>query len=293
MVVQNAFQSPGQGLSDRKKVCKMAEDYAYLVDQQIVTDADLLKAIAISLKTNTSVEATLINHFQVPKEKIGKSLSSFYGCKFITDNPQRPVPVEVFTDLDKSKLLQGCWVPLSWDENGIVVLVDDPADTEKRAMIKSELRSEWVIFAVGIKEDIEAIIHRSFYQLKTDDFIEGLISEKKPTDVTKLVNVLISEAYRNGAADIHFEWSVAPDKNLIQFRMDGVLREYMTVSDAVADEIVKSIKSMAKFDVEDCKLHKVGYIKFRRDGLPEFRVTATMRPNAGPREEVVLKIPNA
>jgi len=291
-VEQNAFQNDKQGLSDRKKVREMAEDYAYLLDQKIVTDSDLLKAISISLKTNTSVETTLINYFKVPKAAIGKSLASFHGCKFIPDNPQMPVPVDVFTDLDKSLLLKGCWVPLSWDENGIVVLVDDPSDTEKQVTIKSELRTEWVIFAVGIKEDIEAIIHRSFCQLETDDFIEALISKKKPIDVTKLVNILISEAYRNGAADIHFQWSQAPAENLVQFRIDDVLQDYMSVSDAVADDIVLRIKSMAKFNVEDSKLHKVGYIKFRRDGLPEFRVTVTMRPNAGSREEVVLKIPN-
>ena len=220
------------------KVRKMTKEYAYLLDQKVVTDTDLLKAISISIKTDASIEATLINHFQVPKEVIGKSLSSYHGCKFITDDPQMPVALEMFTDLDKSILLNGCWVPLSWDQKGIVVLVDDPSDVEKQAMIKTVLRTEWIIFAVGIKEDIEALIHRSFYQLEIDDFVTELVSEKKPIDIKRLVNALISEAYLKGASDIHFEWSVSPDKNRIEFRMDRVLREYMTVSDAEADDIV-------------------------------------------------------
>jgi len=52
-------------------------------------------------------------------------------CQFIEYDPEMPVAPELFTDLDRSNLFDDCWVPLSWDENGVVVLVDDPLETER------------------------------------------------------------------------------------------------------------------------------------------------------------------
>ena len=33
---------------------------------------------------------------------------------FVAYDPQIPIAIEIFIDLDKSVLLEGCWVPLSW-----------------------------------------------------------------------------------------------------------------------------------------------------------------------------------
>ena len=48
-------------------------------------------------------------------------------CQFIKYDPEMPIALELFVGLNKSMLLDGCWVPLSWDENGVVLLVDDPS----------------------------------------------------------------------------------------------------------------------------------------------------------------------
>ena len=105
-----------------------------------------------------------------------------------------PIALELFVGLDKSVLIDGTWVPLSWDEKGIKVIVDEPSNPEKRAAIKNVLKTEWVIFTAGVKEDIEACINRSFSQLKIDDFFSRAMSGKEPIDAAKLVDILISEA---------------------------------------------------------------------------------------------------
>lgn len=112
-------------------------------------------------------------------------------CKFSEYDPEMPVALELFIGLEKDTLIRGCWVPLSWDKNGIKVLVDAPSAEEKRAEIESELKSEWVILAAGTREDIEACIHRSFRQLVIDEFFSKMLSGKEPIDVTKLVDILI------------------------------------------------------------------------------------------------------
>ena len=53
-------------------------------------------------------------------------------CQFKEYDPEMPIALELFVGLDKSVLIDGRWVPLSWDEKGIVVLVDNSSDMKKR-----------------------------------------------------------------------------------------------------------------------------------------------------------------
>ena len=141
-------------------------------------------------------------------------------------------------------------------------MVDDPSNPEKSELIKTALQTKKIIFAVGIKEDIEAFINQSTDQI----------------EIFKLVSAIL------------FESSKIPESNRVLFCMEGEYMEYITVPEDIAGEIVKRIKSMANLDVEDSSLPKIGFIKFQWDDSPEFRITVIIYPNDGLREVVDLKI---
>ena len=109
-------------------------------------------------------------------------------------------------------------------------------------------------------------------------------------DQTYLLDTIIADAHLKGATCIHFESPATPKKSNVLFRMDGVIREYMRIPDAAAEDIVKRIKSMANLDVEDRRLPKIGHITFKHDGLPEFKLTVSTSPNNGLREAATLRI---
>jgi type II secretory ATPase GspE/PulE/Tfp pilus assembly ATPase PilB-like protein len=207
---------------------------------------------------------------------------------YVLHGPDMPIATEIFIDLDKSVLLDGCWVPLSRDENGIVVLIDDPGDEEKKASIKTELRTNWVIFKVGTKEDIEAFIHRSFSQLEVDEFLSAAMAGKKPLDEAYLLNTIIADAYLRGVPEIHFA-AAPPDKTRVLLLMEGLLLEYMTLPEDTADDIARIIKTIANLDIAENDLPKIGHIKFKHDGLPEVQLTVTTEPLDGTSEYIILK----
>ena len=210
--------------------------------------------------------------------------------QFIEYDPQMPIADELFTDLDRPNLIDECWVPLSWDENGVVVLIDDPLDLEKQAIVKTALKTKKIIFATGVKEDIEAFINRSFGQLESNDFLSKAMSGQGLIDVPKLVDFIIAKAYAHSASDIYFESSAVSGENRVLFWLDGVYQEYMTLAETVAFDIVKWIKSMAGLDVTDRELAKVGHLKFKSIDVPEIQITVTIYPIDGLWEDVVLKI---
>jgi len=107
--------------------------YSYLIESKLVTTTQLQNALAMSKKTKKSVECVLMEQNRIEKEEVGKSLSLFFKCPFISFNPDMPVPYELLTKLKQSFLLQYNWVPLNWDmKSGTVdILIDDPTDLIK------------------------------------------------------------------------------------------------------------------------------------------------------------------
>ena len=79
--------------------------YDYLLNMKLVTSEQLQKALALSKKARKSVEFVLIDQFKVKKEDVGKSLSLFYDCPFVSFDPKKDAPVELIANLKKAFLL--------------------------------------------------------------------------------------------------------------------------------------------------------------------------------------------
>jgi type II secretory ATPase GspE/PulE/Tfp pilus assembly ATPase PilB-like protein len=111
-------------------------------------------------------------------------------------------------------------------------------------------------------------------------------------DQTYLLDTIIANAYLKGATCIHFESQAPPEKFNVLFRIDQALLDYMKIPEGLAEDIIKTIKSMANLNAEDCCLTKIGYIKFKHDGLPDFQIAVTISPYDCLREKVILRIQN-
>src|ERR1700719_759513 len=84
--------------------------------------------------------------------------------------------------------------------------------------------------------------------------------------IIKLVNLVLTDAVKRGASDIHFE---PYERELrVRFRVDGLLQSVMTPPLKLKDAIASRIKIMAKLDISEKRLPQDGriMIKYRRDG---------------------------
>ena len=289
--------------------------YDYLLRQEKVTTDQLQKAFALSKKMKKSVEFILTSQYQINKEDIGKSFSAYYGCQFRNYDEAFATPTELLGKLKKAFLLNEGWVPLSWDKDGVEVLVDDPRDLNKTDNIKTLLNTSKINFSVAIKEDIEEYIKR-FYDTDRfneavttadglDDFdlmpdvsfeeeeeVEEVLdeSDESSSRVVKLVDQCIIAAFRKNASDIHIEPSPITKATNIRFRLDGVCQEYIKVPNSMARGILSRIKIMSSLDIAERRLPQDGKIKFKRKGVPSFELRVATLPTAGGFEDAVLRI---
>jgi type II secretory ATPase GspE/PulE/Tfp pilus assembly ATPase PilB-like protein len=281
----------------------------------MVTTDKLQQAFALSKKMKKSVEFVLIEHFHIKKEAIGKSFSLFYGCTFRPFDPSFSVPVELLSNLKKSFLLNELWIPLSWDKEGVEILVDDPRNLNKTDNIKTLMKTGKIAFSVAIREDILEFIRLFFDQggqvsseTTMDDALDDFdmlpdvefeeeeeevltdTVDEASSQVVKLVDQAIIAAYRKNSSDIHIEPSPITKATSIRFRLDGVCQEYMKVPNSMVRGIVSRIKIMSNLDIAERRLPQDGKIKFRRKGVPAFELRVATLPTAGGFEDVVMRI---
>ncbi|MBC8385198.1 MAG: Flp pilus assembly complex ATPase component TadA [Candidatus Cloacimonetes bacterium] len=79
--------------------------------------------------------------------------------------------------------------------------------------------------------------------------------------VVKLINLMITEAIKSGATDIHIE--PLTKQTRVRFRIDGTLREVMSPPIGLHTGIVSLIKVMSKLNIAERRLPQDGHISLK------------------------------
>jgi type IV pilus assembly protein PilB len=130
-------------------------------------------------------------------------------------------------------------------------------------------------------------------ELATEEQEMDLASLEKAAEeapIIKLVNLILTDAVRRGASDIHIE--PYEKEYRVRFRTDGILANVMAPPMRLKDAITSRLKIMAKLDISEKRLPQDGriMIKFSKDGKKkelDFRVS-TVPTLFG--EKIVLRL---
>ncbi len=116
-------------------------------------------------------------------------------------------------------------------------------------------------------------------ELAADEAEMDLASLEKAAEeapIIKLVNLILTDAVKRGASDIHVE--PYEKEYRVRFRIDGVLQNVMAPPMKLKDAITSRMKIMSKLDISEKRLPQDGRIKIKyvRDGKKkelDFRVS--------------------
>ncbi len=108
--------------------------------------------------------------------------------------------------------------------------------------------------------------------------------------IVKLVNIILTDAVKRGASDIHVE--PYEKEYRVRFRVDGVLQHIMSPPLKLKDAIISRIKIMAKLDISEKRLPQDGRIMLKMQ-LGGRKKTLDYRVNSLPTlwgEKIVLRL---
>ncbi len=111
-------------------------------------------------------------------------------------------------------------------------------------------------------------------------------SAAEQAPVVKMCNLIIQDAVRAGASDIHVEAELNAIR--VRLRVDGVLRDYMQVPKWLHNPLVSRMKILAKLDISERRLPQDGRIKIQHQGKSIDLRVSTLPTHFG--EKVVLRL---
>ncbi len=119
-----------------------------------------------------------------------------------------------------------------------------------------------------------------------DEGILDVLKRSETTPVVKMVNLLISEAIKARASDIHIEPGVG--EVTVRNRVDGMLRDAFTMPKWIHAGVVSRLKILGGLDIAERRLPQDGRIKVRYgERTLDLRVS-TLPTHCG--EKVVLRL---
>ncbi len=119
-----------------------------------------------------------------------------------------------------------------------------------------------------------------------DDEVADFLEEGQESPIIKLVNLIIYQAIRDGASDIHiepFEKSIT-----VRYRVDGVMDVAMSPPHKMHNAIASRIKIMCGLDIAERRIPQDGKFQLKVDGRQiDFRVSTLPMVHG---EKIVLRI---
>jgi type IV pilus assembly protein PilB len=129
-----------------------------------------------------------------------------------------------------------------------------------------------------VMEDLQTSDNADLEVLEEEDDldVEALAAESEEAPVVKLVNLILTDAIKRGASDIHIE--PYEKEYRVRMRVDGILYEVMNPPLKLRDAITSRVKILAKLDISEKRLPQDGRIKMKmklneRNKELDFRVS--------------------
>ena len=161
-------------------------------------------------------------------------------------------PTNVFA-MDDIKFMTGFNIePVVASESSIIEGIDKAYGTSKEEELESVMQS---MNDLGEGTDVEVQNEEQELELKE---LEKAADE---APIVKLVNLVLTDAVKRGASDIHME---PYEKEFrVRFRIDGVLQLIMNPPLKLKDAITSRLKIMAKLDISEKRLPQDGRIMLK------------------------------
>src|SRR5438105_12801199 len=284
-----------------------------LVKEKVITPEQLEQAVRMQKESGTRLGSILVKLGFLSDEDVTNFLSRQYGVPAINLTFfEIDGTVVKLIPYDTAKRYQ--ILPLSRVGSSLTIAMVDPTNVFAMDDIKfmtgfniePVVASESAILE-GIEkaygsskaEDLDQVMQsisdmdEADVELQADQQELGLADLEKAADeapIVKLVNLVLTDAVKRGASDIHIE---PYEKEFrVRFRIDGVLQSIMSPPMKLKDAITSRIKIMAKLDISEKRLPQDGRIMLKmniggRKKQLDFRVS-TLPTLWG--EKIVLRL---
>ncbi len=280
--------------------------YEFLKEQRLVDDQQLDALNEEHKATGKPLADVVVDLGLVEKEELLQRIALHLGYDYL-----RELPVQFSGEAIAAvngKLARDYGVmPLRADDQSVELVVTDPFNTQAVDDLAFALdRNVRLYFADPDKVEVQIKQHYGEDQESIDDVLQEISTGKietgggasrelterdiesmaEQTPIIKFVNLVIGQAIRDKASDIHFEPFEHEFK--IRYRIDGALYEMAPPPKQLALPIISRVKVLASLNIAERRVPQDGRIKINIGGRAVDLRVSTLPTQFG--ESVVLRV---
>ena len=282
------------------------EDYVLklLEDAGLVTRSQIENAKSrLNGSSGTAVDL-LIKDGIVSDVDVSRSLAAQAHMDWI-DLSNKVIPPDVINELRAEDARRFKVIPVGHGESGLIVAVSDPLDIDVMDSLSFLLQREIELVCASPEKIRQALIKYYGTADEASDILAeqiggevdlgleitegGSIDSANEADapIIRMVSMLLIEAHRLGASDIHLE--PLDKKFRVRFRIDGVLQEMQAPPKRLQSAIVSRLKIMTgSMSIAEKRLPQDGRIQVKIARKPIDLRVSTIPTNHG--ESVVMRV---
>jgi type IV pilus assembly protein PilB len=275
-----------------------------LVRENLISVQQLRKAQEDQQRHGTRIGASLIKTGAIEESKLTDFLSKQYGVPAI-NLKEFDIDPEIIKLVPRDVAEKHLVVPVNRAGPSLIVAMCDPSNifaVDDLKFLTGYTIETVVASEVAIREAMERYyaekgpsLEEIVGQVEGDlevaveeaEDLEDIAKQADEAPVVKLVNLVLLDAIKKGASDIHVE---PYEKDFrVRFRIDGVLYEVMRPPMKLKSAITSRLKIMASLDISERRLPQDGRIKIKVSGNKEMDFRVSVCPTLFG-EKVVLRL---
>jgi type IV pilus assembly protein PilB len=265
-----------------------------------ITDRQLEQALQLQLATDERLGKVLVRMGGASQDVVAKAIAEQLGLEFVHVQ-SLAVPDDMLMILPEQTIRRYQALPIRLDGDALVVGMVDPLDVVALDDVRRILDRDLIPAVITEDGFNHAVDQYPLLKNSVDEVIQEIqpseVGEEEPAldkllkiadeaPVVRLVNLVLVQAVRQGASDIHVE--PQEQQVRIRYRIDGTLYPVMTAPRHVQAAGVSRIKIMANMNIAERRLPQDGRIELRVDGREIDLRVSTIPTALG--EKVVMRI---
>ncbi|ADE54466.1 GspE/PulE family protein [Coraliomargarita akajimensis] len=269
---------------------------------ELLDDSQLNELNESHLHTGKSLADAVVDSGLVERSAILSAVADYLGYEYIGDPPSE-IPEYVASSVRASVARMYAVVPYQSDDSSVSFLAKDPFNASIIDDLTFSLNKD-IYIAVCDPEYLDSLLVNTYGEENSsmDDIIGDLgdsfeeieedISDMELTDmanqtpIIRFVNLVLQQAIRDKASDIHFE--PFEDQFRIRYRIDGALYEMAPPPKNLAVPVISRVKVLSNMNISETRIPQDGRIKMTIAGRPVDLRVSTLPTQFG--ESVVLRV---
>lgn len=282
-----------------------SEDYVLGILQEAgLVSPSQIESARSRLNGAAGVVDVLINDGIVSDADVSRTLAAQAHMDWI-DISSIVIPPQIINQIRAEEARRFKVIPVGFGETGLVVAVGDPLDIDTidslSFLLQRELElvctspnkiREALIKYYGTAEEAADVLQEKIGEdidlgLEIGDGAEAAAVDEAEAPIIRLVSMLLIEAHRAGASDIHLE--PLDKKFRVRFRIDGVMQEMQAPPKRLQSAIISRLKIMTgSMSIAEKRLPQDGRIQVKIKKKPIDLRVSTIPTNHG--ESMVMRV---